>query len=471
VSRANTALANKIFKPDMFERIANHGIGNPRSGLAHSMCYFRGRLYVGVTHSSGTTPDDAARILRYDPTTSEWEEVYRSPLVKSDEKAAARMPNFALMRKLSDRRGQRETVHDLVPRERGFRGMTVLQKKGNRGGILCVSTLSHWGSQLLCSKDGEQFTSITEPGLGDPNILSFRCVVPFKGKVFLAPVGSVKGDVIERNLSDIAKLYVTDDPFSGKWFEAMEPGFGDPCNVGIFSVAVYKKWLYVGTSNPTRGFEIWKTTADGKPPYEWHKVIGEGAYRYNLNHTAATLVEFKDWLYVSSALPGLGEDKNMDVGPAAAEILRFNKNDEWDLIAGTPRFTPVGVKVPLSLMGPGFGDSENSVFWAIAAHDECLYAGSHNNTIWRNALSGAREMTGGFHLWASCDGETWSPITLDGFGDPYSCGVRTMVSTPHGLFLGTLNHRDVERLWFRLTGRQGDQLGTGGCDIYLARTK
>ena len=78
-------------------------------------------------------------------------------------------------------------------------------------------------------------------------------------------------------------------------------------------------------------------------------------------------------------------------------------------------------------------------------------------------------MEGGFQLWATADGESWRAITLDGFGDPYTVGIRTMISTPHGLFLGTLNHREAERIWFLRTGRRGQAAGTGGFDVYLAR--
>ncbi len=434
------------------------------------MCYFKDALYIGVTHAKGESPEDAARILRYTAETDTWEEVYKAPLIKADIKASARMTGFPVMQRLAQLKGKKKAPSEYVPRERGFRCMTVLRKPGEDSTVLCVSTMSHWGSRLMVSEDGEHFTEISEPGLGNPDILSFRCVVPFQDKLFIAPVGSVKGEVLERNLSDIATLYVSEDPFSDQWIEAMEPGFGDERNRGIFSLAPFNGFLYAGTSNPRRGFEIWKTDASGKPPYRWQRVLAEGASRYSLNHTAATLTEFNGRLYVSSAIPGLGQDKAENIGPAAAELLRIAPDDSWELVVGTPRFTPDGLKVPLSLFGPGFNDPENSVFWAMSAHGGCLYAGSHHNEVWRHALAGDDVIKGGFQLWGSRDGETWEPITLDGFNDPYSVGIRTMASTPHGLFLGTLNHREVERIWLLRRGRRGQQVGEGGFDVYLARS-
>jgi hypothetical protein len=459
-----------MFKLEDFERIGAHGVGNPRSGMAHSMCYFKDHVYVGVTHSKGETPDDAARILRYDPVTRTWGEVYRSPLIKADIKAHATMTSFPVMSKLAALKAKKNppVKHEYVPRERGFRGMTIITDKRSAKPMLCVSTMSHWGSQLMCSEDGENFRIISEPGLGNPDILSFRCLVPFRDKLFIAPVGSVKEGVLERNMSDIATLYVSDDPVAGDWQEAIEPGFGDECNRGIFSLAAFKGYLYAGTSNPVRGFEIWKTDAQGKPPFRWEPVMQQGAFRYNLNHTASTLTEFKDHLYISSALPGLGQDKEENIGPAAAELLRLDDQGNWDLLVGTPRFTADGLKVPLSLRGAGFEDPENSLFWAMAVHDGVLYAGSHNNRTWRHALAGDEEIRGGFHLWATSNGETWQPISLDGFGDPYSVGIRTMLSTPHGLFIGTLNHREIEKIWHLRTGRRNEATGEGGFDIFHA---
>jgi hypothetical protein len=45
----------------------------------------------------------------------------------------------------------------------------------------------------------------------------------------------------------------------------------------------------------------------------------------------------------------------------------------------------------------------------------------------------------GFDLWRTRDGDYWEPVTLDGFGNPFNYGARTLVSSDHGLFLGTAN--------------------------------
>jgi alpha/beta superfamily hydrolase len=45
----------------------------------------------------------------------------------------------------------------------------------------------------------------------------------------------------------------------------------------------------------------------------------------------------------------------------------------------------------------------------------------------------------GFDLYRSYDGVNWVPVTTNGMGNPYNMGLRTLVSTPHGMFIGTAN--------------------------------
>jgi hypothetical protein len=46
---------------------------------------------------------------------------------------------------------------------------------------------------------------------------------------------------------------------------------------------------------------------------------------------------------------------------------------------------------------------------------------------------------GGADLWRTADGENWLPVCRQGFGNPYNWGIRNLVSTPLGLFMGTAN--------------------------------
>lgn len=440
-----------------FIQIGANGLGNRRSKLAHSLAWFKDHVYLGVTHHRGLGAPDRARILRYSIDSDAWEVVYTSPLIPADERAD---PEDVLRRARRTRQVEAE-----VPKYRGFRSMVVFQGRSDPQPALYVSTICHWGAELLRSVDGVNFTVVSEPGLGDDRLLSFRSLTGFQGKLFTAPTGAIEGGKLNRNFAGECMVYVSEDPAKGKWSRAMEPGFGDASDNSISRLMVFNDYLYASAGNPERGFQIWKTDARGTPPYTWQPVLMEGAFRYNLNETAPTMAVFNEGLYISTGLPGLGYDSANDVGPAAAEILRLNPDDTWDLVMGSPRFTPDGLKVPFSAMGPGFDDFYNSVFWSMAVHDDVLYAGSHHWLTFESARSGAYQ--GGFQVWATEDGESWEPVTLDGFGDPFEIGVRTLLSTPVGLVLGTSNHEEI-RTFRRRRGVSSDAEKDAGLEIWLA---
>ena len=87
-----------------FIAVARHGFGDAENTYAHSMAWFKGRLYVGVTRNAlcgGRTYDRTrhyhiypvkvpeipwdldwrAQIWRFDPSTCNWRMVHISPMV------------------------------------------------------------------------------------------------------------------------------------------------------------------------------------------------------------------------------------------------------------------------------------------------------------------------------------------------------------------------------------------------------
>jgi hypothetical protein len=96
------------------------------------------------------------------------------------------------------------------------------------------------------------------------------------------------------------------------------------------------------------------------------------------------------------------------------------------------------------------GGSANYI-WQLEAHEGVFYAG----TLERSDVIGD---VPGFNLWRSRDGIAWSLVSDDGFGNPFNSGVRSMASTPLGLFVGTQNPFTVE---------DGSRGGTGGGEVWI----
>jgi hypothetical protein len=453
-----------MLSADRFSLIASGGLGRKSAITPHSMAYFRGSLYLATSCINPVTAADAPRILRYHSRQGDWQTVYESPLI--DPQLRSHVPDRTFGRQADEAAALRRGGGAL-PRDTGYRSMCVFQGKTDDEPALYVSTMSRTGALILRSADGETFEAVSEPGLGDPDIYSFRGLVALGGRIFAIVAGEVTDEWLDRDIGREAKIYVSDDPRSGQWSAAAENGFGDPSNVTVYALAAAFGRLYAGTANPDLGCQIWRTEARGSPPFDWLPVIIDGAGGFNHNYAVGAMTEFNGALYVGSGVPGLGYDIAHDIGPASCELFRIYPDDKWDLIAGQMRFTPDGLKVPLSLLSRGLGDFYNSIIWSLCVHNDVLYVGTQQWEAFRCLQIDAPEIVGGFQLWGSLDGEKWTPVIEDGNGNAADFCVRTMHSTPQGLFVGSGNYSWLLSLPERR--RQSEVELPAGFDVLLGR--
>ena len=110
----------------------------------------------------------------------------------------------------------------------------------------------------------------------------------------------------------------------------------------------------------------------------------------------------------------------------------------------------------------------NGYFWYGYPHEEYLYIGTFNwatftlfaklEMLPKQHAAGAEAFqryirkNGGFGLWRSADGVNWEAVTRNGFGKYWDTGIRTMMSTPAGLFVGTLGSFGPEVATKRVAG-------------------
>jgi hypothetical protein len=154
-------------------------------------------------------------------------------------------------------------------------------------------------------------------------------------------------------------------------------------------------------------------------------------------------------------------------------------------VVGDARSTPAGMKHPISTYAAGFDNFFNGYIWRMAVHDGHLYLGTFkwNGLLpympfdqWPGALQlmiearGVDDIvreSGGFDLWRTADGVNWIPVTRTGFGTPFNWGVRTLVSTKHGLFLGSANPFGGEVAYHTAHGWEYFQNPRGATEIWL----
>jgi hypothetical protein len=431
-----------------FRALALRGAGDRLNAYAHSAAWFRHALYLGATRANLSlikqrapgsldpwptrVPADIydddlrAQVLAYEPEAQTWRCAYRSPLVEGHG-------------------GE-------VPRELGYRGMALFRAPDDSAAALYVagwaSARSGRPPTLLRSRNGIDFDAIGTLGR-DPTITSYRTLLASGGRLYAAPTGRLGGAA---NTAGAAVLQTTRSPMAG-WRTAFAGA--EESDLGIVEAVPFGRALYASTIN-NRGFSLWRCLPKGPPPYTWTRILAQGAGRGPLNQAGLSLCVFNDALYIGTAIQNGGYDRAAKIGPAAAELLRVHPDGSWDLIVGDQRGTADGKKQPLSGLGSGFDNPFNAYIWRMVVHEGWLYASTYNWAVFLPYLSlrefpGLRsriddthrarltEEWGGFELWRSNDGIRWSPVIQDGFGTPYNYGGRALVSTPHGLMVGTAN--------------------------------
>lgn len=461
-----------------FDLVAYGGFGDGHNSYAHAMAWFKGRLYITTMRGAfalmrsrlqlglDTWPvegpvdpfelDLAAEIWAYDPKIDLWERVFKAPsIIGSHGKP--------------------------IPRDISFRSIAVYQPRPDIEPELYVSTWSPArgpGPIILRSKDGKRFEPTCEPGLVGLPVTTIRSLIPFKGRLYTTPAGSRGGNT---NISGHVVVYESRDPAAGHWEPVSDLGFGDMSNKSLHEMCAWGDYLYAGTLN-LEGFQLWRSKCEGEPPYEWEKVMEKGAGRGKLNQGVLSMRPFKGSLYIGTGIQGGGIDKMNNVGPAPAELLRVHEDLSWDLLVGDPRETPDGYKEPLSGRFAGFDNFFNGYFWRMCEHEGWLYMGTFEwssvlgyvkHSRWPGAFSNVMsyvgmkqifENTSGFDLYRSYDGENWVPVTTNGMGNPYNMGLRTLQSTPYGMFIGTANPWGP-----RVMPLDGDRYvdnPRGGCEVF-----
>jgi hypothetical protein len=459
---------------EQFTQRARGGLGDGHNSFAHSMAWFQDKLYLGTTRSNlcmlrvqtayVETPlevwpvdcpttmdglytlDRRSQIWCFDPRDGSWEMLLQSPMVEGNDGRP-------------------------VPREIGYRSMEVFHGTATEAPALYVSTWAPGrapGGLILRCTDGRTFEPVTPYGVADPPFSTTRSLTTFQGRLHFAPTAQRGQTGGQQNIAR-PQVLASATPEAGDWEAVNEPAFGDAGNLGIFSLATAAGQLYAGTLN-TEGLQIWAT--DGSPLhgpkarpanaiesryYRWRKICDKGAGRGPLNQAVASMTEFKGALYVGTGIQGGGVDRVNKVGPAAAEILRVNPDDSVDLIVGDRSDEGIMGREPLSGLSSGFGNFFNGYMWAMGEHDGWLYVGTYDWSVtlrWAK-FDGATEKVqtlmqlvgteaiidadGGADLWRTADGENWLPVTKRGFGNAYNWGIRNIVSTPIGLFVGTAN--------------------------------
>jgi len=381
---------------------------------------------------TGAREEDGAQLWRFDPANDDWRLVYDSPLVEG-------------------RDGR------IRARDRSVRASAVVQTEADDAPALYLGVGSLERQVVfLRSADGVTFEECRDHGfgLGDVDVPSCRTIVGLNGRLYSTPTGKNFGrGMFDDNLTDHPIVFESRDPLNGEWLPACEPGFGDPNNLSINEMAILDGRLYAATVNKRRGFQLWKTDASGRPPYRWTKILDDGAWRGPVSSIPSTVYVYNGALYIGATLQRQGRGGMDKLGPFAAEMLRVYPDDSWEMVCGTPRFTPHGIKRPTTGLLGGMGDRFTHAFWRMTEYRGWMYVGTAGwkwmpTYLWgRQDLSEAqlsylrdetrKRIEGEFSIWRTQDGDNWFPVTRTGIpgANPNNYGIRELLGTPVGLLV------------------------------------
>jgi hypothetical protein len=124
------------------------------------------------------------------------------------------------------------------------------------------------------------------------------------------------------------------------------------------------------------------------------------------------------------------------------ELIRIHADDTWEVVVGPPRVVDGKLMMPVSRRLTGFNNIFNGHFWRMQEHNGMLFLGTWDWSVQFRGIPFLDDLLRneyGFDLYATTDGKLWWKISGNGFNDPFNYGVRTMCSTPWGMFLGAAN--------------------------------
>jgi len=472
-------LQQPVPKPK-WEKIAWSGFGDwdapplpEYNNYAWSMTYFKGDLYVGTGR---LVPALVIDLLIMEGMIPEID----IPEIPSPPHPMNKSENYPLW--LEGLRGEIWRYHSgewtrvhqaplyyeiptepyIVPEGNGYRVMTTFTDDNGIEAIYASAAAFFGGGPYIYrSNNGIDWELVNTTSLSEIHAGGWagRCLTVHKGKLY-----TVVGTTIWCSSNP--------NPTTDTWTKVVDLADFDSSNIGIPYLISFNGHLYASTANPETGFQVWRSNEEDPASGGWTQIVSNGAGD-TWNIAGMTMTPFKGYLYVGTCVP-LGYDFTCEKGPKGFDLIRIDKNDNWELIVGSylpvdPIETDHPRGLPKSGWSAGFGNIANSYCWTMTEHNGYLYLGTWDWSVFLQYLPDLAaylfdegkydtdnlteliekfvENFGGGDLWKSPDGIHWTPVTLNGFNNPHNYGIRRLLSTPDGLYVGTANPFEGCEIW------------------------
>lgn len=307
---------------------------------------------------------------------------------------------------------------------------------------------------------------------------SSRYMITIKGKLYLAVAD-------ELNNNEIPLLYRSKDPEFYPWeniTDIKNPNFNPAKNPQgtISNMAIFNNRLYVSTTLKA-GVQVWRSNKEVPEMNDWTLIVDNG-FGDAANQVSLSIGVFKDYLYVSGIKP-------LPISwavPYGFDLIRIDKNDNWQLVVGGSPLIPVSTsrgtrRKSISGYNSGFNNPFNVYAWQIQEYNDSLlistFDDSSNMEVILNTLLANKQYLYsrigkyktedlitryrnivrllavshypiGFDLYKSRDGVRFTPIFKNGLRDMNNYGGRILfVQSDNKLIIGTSNPFEGCQVW------------------------
>jgi hypothetical protein len=244
-------------------------------------------------------------------------------------------------------------------------------------------------------------------------------------------------------------------------------------------MAVFNNRIYITTSYEDR-IQVWRTNDEEPRLNDWTLVVD--GFENSLNRYTLAMGVFKNHLYVSGTKP-------LPLSwfiPLGFDLIRIDKNDNWETIVGGNSLIPLASLVDeepnsLSNLGSGFNNPFNVYGWQIQEYKNRFFISTFDDssnmeviltTLLENraALENligetvtnilikvyravveiltAIRYPRGFDLYISEDGVNFNSVFLNGLNNPHNYGGRILfVDSKNDLYIGTANPFQGCEVW------------------------
>ncbi len=389
-----------------FTNITPKTIKTSTTALSASVAYFKNRIFLAVACIDADEGVGIYELLCNENPVKSWNTLFKQGFRLNCPITSGRTAGKPSKKagKIRSNNNQIDSLKKLIKAE-----IKILPPDNSIPPTLYFHLKSDSESLLFQLDQNDKIVQITQPTPALSRFFSFQPFVNVRDRTY-----ALKWDKRTKRKLIYRKLY-------GKkqWRKVNTEDITDKNGSKITHIIVFDNVLYAMVANRKMGFKVCKL--ENEDNCDWKSFIVNGANRYVFNERVLAAVPFDGALYLANGVTESERNKPRFFSSTEFEIIRVYGNDDWDLIIGTPRFTPQGLKVPLSGLGPNIDDLSLDVLRNLFVYNNQLF-------IWYQDHSG-------FQILTSHDGENWVHIPQNLYGDNRQIKVCNTLSTPFGVIL------------------------------------